>query len=319
MHAGLKPSMAGETRNLVTQGNQAAISDHSTGLTIETDEHNAASATDTAASPAKVEQGRKFAEGGDLGGLGLIGLHNTSQPKTQSFQRSSLASAGTTHAAFGTTCEQLSNAGGQCADISARTHPAKRGTPIKAAGHLGSRKQIVKKRINYKDLIGRDIEIPAGVFDVQVPGLWFTARVTRKDTGHPGSVVIRFKEDGSSFWLPADEVWRYVREAEARALKSQSAGFDACAESAAEVLCCMSGSSARPDGNSTSAATLEANNHLSGSSGNIGASAVGNIKKSANQQATSALSLIGDQMLPVATRSPAVGPISPTSLQQTAA
>jgi hypothetical protein len=97
--------------------------------------------------------------------------HNTSQPKTQSFQRSSLASAGTTHAAFGTTREQLSNASGQCADISTRTHPpepARRETPLKAAGHLGSRKQIAKKRINYKDLIGRDIEIPADVFDVQV-------------------------------------------------------------------------------------------------------------------------------------------------------
>lgn len=322
MYAGLKPSMAGETINLATQGNQAALSDHSTGLTVETDAHNAASATDTAASPAEVEQGRKFADGGDLGGLGQIGLHNTSQPKTQSFQRSSLASAGTTHAAFGTTREQLSNASGQCADISTRTHPpepVRRETPLKAAGHLGSRKQIAKKRINYKDLIGRDIEIPADVFDVQVPGLLFTARVTRKDTGHPGSVVIRFKEDGSSFWLPADEVWRYVREAEARSLKSQPTGFDACAESAAEVLCCMSGSSARPDGNSTSAATPEADNNLSGSSGNLGASAASNIKKSANQQATSALSLIDHQMLSVATRSPALGPILASSLQQAAA
>ena len=40
----------------------------------------------------------------------------------------------------------------------------------------------------------------------QVPGLCFTAKVLRRDPSHTGAVVIRFPEDGSSFWLPATEV-----------------------------------------------------------------------------------------------------------------
>lgn len=41
---------------------------------------------------------------------------------------------------------------------------------------------------------------------VQVPDLFYRAIVKRKDAAHPGAVVIRFPEDGSTFWLPADEV-----------------------------------------------------------------------------------------------------------------
>ena len=40
----------------------------------------------------------------------------------------------------------------------------------------------------------------------QVPDLFYRAVVKRRDPAHPGAVVIRFPEDGSTFWLPADEV-----------------------------------------------------------------------------------------------------------------
>ncbi len=40
----------------------------------------------------------------------------------------------------------------------------------------------------------------------QVPDLFYRAVVKKKDTAHPRAVVIRFPEDGSTFWLPVDEV-----------------------------------------------------------------------------------------------------------------
>lgn len=140
------------------------------------------------------------------------------------------------------------------------------------------------KRAIYKQLIGKEVDIPAAIFDIQVPELWYTARVVRKDTAHPGAVVIRFKEDGSTFWLPAKEVWRYVEEGEARPKAGQPAlGIDACAEFAAEVLCSMSGNSPRRDGNSSAGTFGE-------SSGHVGTNVVGAVRTAANQHATSAMS-----------------------------
>lgn len=52
-----------------------------------------------------------------------------------------------------------------------------------------------------------------------MPDLFYRAVVKRKDPGHPKAVVIRFPEDGSTFWLPVDEVgistlWRFLAAAQ---------------------------------------------------------------------------------------------------------
>lgn len=277
--AQVAPRMPG---HLPARGTTAALPNHSTGLTVEADEHIAA---DTAASQPRDRSGDSRASSAIDPSLRL---------DTQRCRRPSNASARGCHAPLGSSHENL-YAEDNVTHHSTRKRNRKALWPTAASGkgtaNLGTIKAKVQKRTNYKQLIGKEVDIPAAIFDIQVPELRYTARVMRKDTGHPGAVVIRFKEDGSTFWLPANEVWRYVEEGEARSMAGNSAsGVDACAEFAAEVLCSMSGTSLRPDGNSTSAATFGANGHHSDSSAHFGTKVGSPLRHTAVHQATSRVS-----------------------------
>jgi len=121
----------------------------------------------------------------------------------------------------------------------------------------------------YVDLIGKDVDIPASIFDIQVPDLFYHAKVVRRDPSHAAAVVIRFPEDGSTFWLPAAEVWRYVREGEARRSGGKEGLVgEAAEEFAAEVL--VSLSTASRTAASTATASASDGAHPSGEVGDDG-------------------------------------------------
>jgi hypothetical protein len=63
---------------------------------------------------------------------------------------------------------------------------------------------------------GSDPQFAGTLLLLQIPDLFYRAVVKRKDPAHSGAVVIRFPEDGSTFWLPADEVISWCQPVELR-------------------------------------------------------------------------------------------------------
>lgn len=101
-----------------------------------------------------------------------------------------------------------------------------------------------RKRQSLLDIVGHDVEIPGQTFGVSVPGLFYTARVMRKDSSHKDAVTLRFKDDNSRYWLPIPQVRQFLREQKER---EESGGVAdaklgvASDQYAAEVLVSLSG------------------------------------------------------------------------------
>lgn len=61
------------------------------------------------------------------------------------------------------------------------------------------------------DLVGKIVHIPAEEYGINVPGMFYRARVVKKDPKHRSSVVVSFfEDDGSHNWIPAREVRRWL-------------------------------------------------------------------------------------------------------------
>lgn len=91
-------------------------------------------------------------------------------------------------------------------------------------------------------ILGQDVEIPGTIFGVNVPGLYYRARVMRKDSSHPKCVTIRFSEDNSRFWLPLSQVLGFKREEKERKEKVKAPELGLASDQyAAEVLVSLSG------------------------------------------------------------------------------
>ncbi|CAL8464007.1 g3542 [Coccomyxa elongata] len=89
----------------------------------------------------------------------------------------------------------------------------------------------------YKSVIGKTVLIPASVFGVDVPELWYKARVVKKDPSHTRAVVLRTSEDGNLFWLPVEQVMKWLREMEESGLTSTGCTIgNAASVYAAQVL-----------------------------------------------------------------------------------
>lgn len=131
---------------------------------------------------------------------------------------------------------------------SAHSLPSSTGTA--AAGRK------VKAKNKYSEVIGRTIDIPAPIFGVDVPDLYYRGTVLKKDTAHPGSVVVRFIEDGSRYWFPVTEVERFLKD-------MQSKGRDAASDTigqgshafAAQVLAATLAAKKKASGMTSSSAT----------------------------------------------------------------
>jgi hypothetical protein len=75
-------------------------------------------------------------------------------------------------------------------------------------------KAIGKPHSLYKSIVGKTVLVPASEFGIDVPELFYKARIIKKDPSHPRAVVVRFPDDGNLCWLPVDQVteWLQVRQ-----------------------------------------------------------------------------------------------------------
>lgn len=73
-----------------------------------------------------------------------------------------------------------------------------------------------KPRSKYEALLGRTVDVPAPIFSVDIPDLYYRGTVLKKDPAHPGSVVVRFIEDGSRYWFPLVEVERFLEDMQSK-------------------------------------------------------------------------------------------------------
>jgi hypothetical protein len=57
-----------------------------------------------------------------------------------------------------------------------------------------------------EDLVGAVVRVPASVFSVHIPDLYYVADVVGPDRSHENAVDVVFREDGSVYWFPAADV-----------------------------------------------------------------------------------------------------------------
>lgn len=89
----------------------------------------------------------------------------------------------------------------------------------------------------FADLVGKTVDIPAEVFNVDIPDLLYRGRVMGRDAHRKGAVVVKFEEDGTRYWLPADDVRGWLQEMEASGRTERDATIGTGAdEFAASVL-----------------------------------------------------------------------------------
>lgn len=87
------------------------------------------------------------------------------------------------------------------------------------------------------NIIGKTVDIPAHVFGVEVPEMYYRGVVKKKDASHKGAVTVKFDDDGSLYWLPVGEVQKWIQDMErtGRTRDSQTTG-QATDQFAANVL-----------------------------------------------------------------------------------
>lgn len=59
----------------------------------------------------------------------------------------------------------------------------------KACQHSNADAGKGRQRVNYAGVLGKTVDIPAPVFDVDVPDLFYRGTVLKKDRAHPGRLL----------------------------------------------------------------------------------------------------------------------------------
>lgn len=72
-------------------------------------------------------------------------------------------------------------------------------------------KSAGKPQSVYKSIIGKEVLVPASEFGIDVPELYYKARVMKKDPSHSRAVVVKFPDDGNLCWLPVDRVSSWLK------------------------------------------------------------------------------------------------------------
>ena len=68
-----------------------------------------------------------------------------------------------------------------------------------SSGVFAGRKQ--KPKSKYDAVIGRTVDIPAPIFSVDIPDLYYRGTVTKKDPAHPGAALLADKMLVSLCWV----------------------------------------------------------------------------------------------------------------------
>lgn len=91
-------------------------------------------------------------------------------------------------------------------------------------------------------LIGRIVDVPADVFSVEIPDMYYRGLITKRDYGHKDSFEVKFEEDGSRYWLPIADCQRWLDQMEARGRTELSETIGAASDNfAASVLAGFAG------------------------------------------------------------------------------
>lgn len=125
---------------------------------------------------------------------------------------------------------------------------------VPSSGTATGRK--AKPRSKYEALIGRTVDVPAPIFSVDIPDLYYRGTVLKKDPAHPGSVVVRFIEDGSRYWFPLAEVERFLEDMQSKGRDAASGTIGQGSHAfAAQVLAGTLAAKKKASGMTSSSAT----------------------------------------------------------------
>ncbi|CAD7703502.1 unnamed protein product, partial [Ostreobium quekettii] len=100
------------------------------------------------------------------------------------------------------------------------------------------------------DIIGKTVFVPSSHFGVEVPDMFYRAKVVGRERGKRGAVTLRFfEDDGSQCWLPAADVARWLRDGGNGDGRCTSSASDTYAAKALSLLrAAASGGGRRPGG-----------------------------------------------------------------------
>ncbi|KAL3133710.1 hypothetical protein ABBQ32_008205 [Trebouxia sp. C0010 RCD-2024] len=150
-------------------------------------------------------------------------LRKRKQPIFEGQQRA-LAS---THAAVNAAVDRnVAATGDQSEPLSGLPHCKDKQPGSKPSGgqtEAASRKRRAKgKTSKFDAYVGRTIDVPAPIFGVDIPDLYYRGTVLKKDNAHAGCMVVRFSEDGSKYWFPLVEIQRFLKDMQNKGRDAES-------------------------------------------------------------------------------------------------
>lgn len=89
----------------------------------------------------------------------------------------------------------------------------------------------------HSGLIGRIVDVPADVFSVDIPDMYYRGIITKRDYAHKDSFEVKFLEDGTRYWLPIADCQHWLGQMEARGRSETSQTVGAASDTfAASIL-----------------------------------------------------------------------------------
>ncbi|KAK9844444.1 hypothetical protein WJX74_002610 [Apatococcus lobatus] len=144
-------------------------------------------------------------------------------------------------------------------------HCTTRSTPASNnLARVGKRKGRSKHSIMAKHpgLVGRIVDVPADVFSVDIPDMYYRGIIRKRDYAHKDSFEVKFLEDGSRYWLPISDCQQWLEQMEARGRSETSQTVGAASDNfAASILAGFHGSYASDCSHNAWKASATAQHH----------------------------------------------------------
>ena len=91
--------------------------------------------------------------------------------------------------------------------------------------------------VKHSELIGKIVDVPADVFSVDIPDMYYRGMITKRDSAHKDSFEVKFLEDGTRYWLPIADCQHWLEQMEARGRSETSETVGAASDTfAASIL-----------------------------------------------------------------------------------
>lgn len=96
--------------------------------------------------------------------------------------------------------------------IAPQSDEATPGNKAKRAKRSKGRSSSVTPVEDLLDVIGKVVEVPGSIFYVKTPGVFYIGDIIKPEAKHKNAVEVRFRDDGSTYWFPAKDVRKWLRE-----------------------------------------------------------------------------------------------------------